>query len=188
MKRAAEISPSYKRARTDVDQIEKAHIENCYLIAANSPDPSTHSGVVITSRSGDIISTGFNNFPQNVKNMPDRLIRPLKYQYIEHAERNAIYEAARDGRSTKGGILYVNWLPCIECSRAIIQSGIKRVIVHKAGQDAFTNSRQSAENNWKSDHEKVINLLQEADVEFEWYTGNVAPGTTGKWSGKVHVF
>lgn len=62
---------------------------------------------------------------------PDRWHkRPEKYQWVEHAERNAIYNAAREGVSLKGAKAYLNWepVPCSECTRALIQAGIVEII------------------------------------------------------------
>jgi dCMP deaminase len=54
----------------------------------------------------------------------------LEYCQASHAERNAIYAAARLGHSVDGGAMYLNWIiPCFECCKGIINSGIKEVIV-----------------------------------------------------------
>ena len=68
-----------------------------------------------------IISVGCNTFP---KGFPHIQERPAKYSWIEHAERNAIYTAARNGVGLEGSSMYLNWYPCVPCARAIIQSGI----------------------------------------------------------------
>ena len=65
---------------------------------------------------------------------------------MEHAERNAIYNAARHGMSLNDCRLYVNFCPCGDCSRAMIQSGINEVIVHEEGQKAFLDSRNGSSN------------------------------------------
>lgn len=61
---------------------------------------------------------------------PERWERPAKYEWVEHAERNAVYNAARMGVSTKGCRAYLNWepRPCIECCKGFIQAGIIEVI------------------------------------------------------------
>ena len=61
--------------------------------------------------------------------MPERLERPEKYLWMEHAERNAIYNAARHGTQMQGCTLYVELLPCMDCARAIVQAGIREVVV-----------------------------------------------------------
>lgn len=61
---------------------------------------------------------------------PERWERPTKYEFVEHAERNAVYNAARVGISLDGCRAYLNWepTPCIECTKAFIQAGIAEVI------------------------------------------------------------
>ena len=61
---------------------------------------------------------------------PERWERPLKYDFVEHAERNAVYNAARVGIPLKGCRAYLNWepYPCKECAKAFIQAGIVEVI------------------------------------------------------------
>jgi len=56
--------------------------------------------------------------------------RPLKYSYVEHAERAAVYEAAKTGRETRGATLYVCWYACADCARAVIMAGVKEVVGH----------------------------------------------------------
>ena len=59
--------------------------------------------------------------------LSDRWERPQKYQYVEHAERNAIYNAARTGVPLNGCSAFVSLAPCADCARAMIQAGIVEV-------------------------------------------------------------
>jgi dCMP deaminase len=103
-------------------------------VREKSKDPSTKVGVVIVGPDKQIVSTGFNGFPRAVnESSSERWERPTKYDYVEHAERNAIYNAARHGIALRGCMLYMVGLgpptiPCFDCARAIIQSGITLVI------------------------------------------------------------
>lgn len=102
-----------------------------------SPDPSTQIGVcIVTSLGGPMcfgpakVICSCNHFPLGIA---PRLERPEKYVYIEHAERNAIYHAAKLGIALEGATLYMIGMgppsgPCDLCARAIIQAGIKRVV------------------------------------------------------------
>lgn len=74
-----------------------------------------------------IISDGFNGTPSGFKNCcedPDG----RTYPYVLHAEANAITKVARSNNSSEGSTLYVTTSPCMECSKLIIQAGIKRVV------------------------------------------------------------
>lgn len=99
-------------------------------VAKLSKDESTKLGAVIVGPDREIRSTGYNSFPRGANdNVPDRQLRPLKYKWIEHAERNAIYNAARMGTPLKFCTLYCAWPPCSDCARAIVQVGITVVVV-----------------------------------------------------------
>jgi dCMP deaminase len=103
-----------------------------WLYASMSKDESTQCGAVIvdpTTRS--IVAGGFNGPPRMLNDDEyTHLPRPGKYMVFEHAERNAIFNAARSGASLCGCSLYV--VPfglCADCARACIQSGIEVVNV-----------------------------------------------------------
>jgi dCMP deaminase len=76
-----------------------------------------------------VASRGIDSDPDEV---PERWSRDggVKYEWVEHGERNAIYNAARNGVSVRGATMYLNYAVecCCDCTRAIIQSGIKRVV------------------------------------------------------------
>ncbi len=94
-----------------------------------SKDRSFGVGCVIVGPDREIRSTGYNGFPREVDdNVEERHERPAKYAWTEHAERNAIYNAARMGTALKGCTMYVPWYPCMDCARAIIQSGISWLV------------------------------------------------------------
>ncbi|RRD80655.1 dCMP deaminase family protein [Alloprevotella sp. OH1205_COT-284] len=74
-----------------------------------------------------IISDGYNGTPSGFENVcEDR--EGLTHPYVLHAEANAITKIARSGNNSDGATLYVTDEPCIECSKLIIQAGIKRVV------------------------------------------------------------
>lgn len=85
-----------------------------------------------------VISIGINGTPSGFENecedtiqigYPDRPIYELHTKpYVLHAESNAITKCAKHGRATLGSTLYVTCSPCMECSKLIIQAGIKRVV------------------------------------------------------------
>jgi dCMP deaminase len=74
-----------------------------------------------------IISDGFNGTPSGFENVCEDENNVSK-PYVLHAEANAITKIARSNNSSDGATLYVTASPCMECSKLIIQSGIKRVV------------------------------------------------------------
>ena len=102
------------------------------LISSWSKDPSTKVGAVVVGPDKEIRSTGYNGLVRGVDDdIPERLERPTKYDFFEHAERNAVYNACSIGTSLKDCIIYVTSMPCPDCARAIIQAGIKMVVTYK---------------------------------------------------------
>jgi dCMP deaminase len=107
---------------------------NATLASKRSKDPNTQVGACIIDLSNNhIVSNGYNglprgcdddDFPWNRKTESDDLY-DTKYPYVVHAERNAIYNAER--KDLKNCELYVTLFPCNECTKSIIQVGIKRV-------------------------------------------------------------
>ena len=73
-----------------------------------------------------IISDGYNGTPSGFENICEE--NGVTKPYVLHAEANAISKVAKSGNSSEGATLYVTSSPCIECSKLIIQSGIKRVV------------------------------------------------------------
>jgi len=129
-----------------------------YLVASKSKDQSTHVGAVIVGPDREIRSTGYNSFARGINDdLPERQERPEKYFWFEHAERNAIYNAARMGLSTKDCIMYTNGVPCMDCARAIVQSGIRAVVVDQGWEEGKVDP-------WAEHVMRSMRLFEEAGV------------------------
>lgn len=126
-----------KEQELDVDAVNRAILGQCYRKASDSPDTSTQIGAVITNNRGSVqFSTlSFNGFVRGWSPTPADYERPRKYSVTEHAERRAIYHAARDGVCLYGSTLYSTWAACADCARAIVESGISRLVRHYPPQD-----------------------------------------------------
>lgn len=99
------------------------------LAAKRSKDPNTQVGACIVDANNIILSTGYNGFPYGCSDDDypwEREGDDTKYNYVVHAELNAILNAR--GKNLKGAKLYVDLFPCNECAKAIIQSGISEVV------------------------------------------------------------
>lgn len=139
------------------------YLNICEQIKLKSKDNSTKIGVVIVGPGNEIVSTGYNSFPRGIDDdRPERQERPEKYYWMVHAEQNAIYNAARIGVSTMGCTMYMSCgVPCPDCARGIINSGIKKIVVGggDAAKGAQFNDEQRA---------KVVQMFKEAGVEIEY--------------------
>ncbi len=109
---------------------DEYYLSICKIVATRSKDPNTQIGSVIVGPAHEIRTTGYNSFPRGIRDdVPERLERPTKYLWIEHSERNAICNAARCGTALDGCTLYVEIMPCMDCARAIVQAGIRQVVI-----------------------------------------------------------
>lgn len=128
-----------------------------------SKDLNTKVGCVIVSQDNDQLSQGYNDFPRGFFDDEDnklgRRSRPEKYLWTEHAERNAIYNAARNGVSLKGAKIYVVGVPCTACARGIRQSGITDVYI-PYGRIFSPNNKKK----WTEDAEYSKQLLSEVNI------------------------
>lgn len=133
-------------------------------VKLKSKDKSTQIGAVIVGKDKEIRSTGYNSFPRGLDdNKPERQERPEKYFYFEHAERNAIFNAARMGTPLDGTTIYLtSGLPCADCARAIINSGIKTVYCKSV---CTTKNKEK----WYESQEKALEMLKECGVEVIFY-------------------
>jgi dCMP deaminase len=97
-------------------------------VAQWSKDRSSKVGCVIV-KDRRIISTGYNGLPRGCNDdVEERHERPEKYNWFIHAEPNGIINAAREGVSTYGATMYLNWYPCDTCAGYVVQAGIKRLV------------------------------------------------------------
>lgn len=141
----------------------------CYGKALDSPDPSTQNAAVLChedewGRLTPFIETlACNDFPAGVVHSEARWERPLKYQFVEHAERNSIFKACRRGRCTTKTVMVCPWAACADCARAIVQAGVRKLITQ----------RHDDEDRWKASIDVAFTILAEGGVEVEFFEGKV---------------
>jgi dCMP deaminase len=142
------------------DKWDVRFLEAATLFSTWSKDRSTKVGAVVVGPKKEIRAIGYNGFPRGVDDtIEERHDRPAKYMYTEHAERNAVYNACYTGTSLDGCTIYVTHPPCADCARAIIQSGIRRVVV-------------PAENDlramWKDSSDSAGDMFDDSGVKLEF--------------------
>ena len=145
------------------DKRKKFFLELAYQVAkTHSQDKNTQVGAVIVDpkNGGKFLTLAGNCLPDRVIQLPERMDRPGKYQYFEHAERGAIYAAAKLGISLNGCWMFCPYFSCVECARAIINSGIKHVVGDKKLMD-MTPER------WRESIATAYTLFEEAGVTYE---------------------
>ena len=107
-------------------KFDKRYMEMAAVWAKNSYCKRLQVGALIV-KDKMIISDGYNGTPSGFENICEDETGATK-PYVLHAEANAITKVAKSGNSSDGATLYVTASPCLECSKLIIQSGIRRVV------------------------------------------------------------
>lgn len=130
-------------------ELDKRYMRMAFIWSENSYCQRRKVGALIV-KDKMIISDGFNGTPSGFANICEDENNKTK-SYVLHAEANAITKIARSNNSSLGATLYVTDAPCIECSKLIIQSGIKRVVYSR-----------------KYRLEDGLNLLQRAGIDIEY--------------------
>ena len=135
------VSKDNKQTKLDLRYLRMARIW-----AENSYCNRRQVGALVV-KDKMIISDGYNGTPSGFENQCEDCNNITK-PYVLHAEANAITKLARSNNNSDGATLYVTAAPCIECSKLIIQAGIKRVVYGE-----------------KYRLEDGINLLKKANIE-----------------------
>jgi dCMP deaminase len=139
---------------------EARFMELARHVATWSKDRSRQVGCVVVGSDHFVRALGFNGFPRGLDdNNEPRHQRPAKYLWTEHAERNAIYAAARNGISLAGTRMYLSWFPCVDCARAIVQAGIIELV---ALRPDLTDPQ------WGEGFAVSLELLREAHVSVRY--------------------
>lgn len=141
----------------------------------HSDDPQTKIAALLVNPQNQIIGQGANCLPQGVHAHAERLQRPGKYNYLIHAEQNAIANAAFNGHATANSTMYCPWAACTACARLIIQAGVRKVIVHK---DLLSKGH------WQAEIDMSLKMFQEAGIEYYAYAGAIG-GVSHTFNGEI---
>ena len=140
---------------------DRRFMELAEFVSLWSKDKSTQVGCVVVGPRKEIRAIGYNGFPRGANDeLEYRHERPLKYKWTEHAERNAIFNATLSATSLIGCRMYVPWFPCMDCARAIVQSGISELV---ALEPDLLDPR------WGEDFREALDLFSECGVAVRYY-------------------
>lgn len=109
------------------EQFDRSYLEMAKVWARNSYCTRRKVGAILV-KDRMIISDGFNGTPSGFENICEDKVTGKTKPYVLHAEANAISKIAKSGNNSEGATLYVTDAPCLECSKLIIQAGIRRVV------------------------------------------------------------
>jgi dCMP deaminase len=130
------------------------------LWSNRSHDSQTKCGCVLV-RNKTVLSTGYNGFISNIDDTQLPNTRPLKYDYIIHAEHNAILNCTRNGICTLGSTAYITSEPCNNCLQYMWQAGVNRVIYSDFSKP------QMVDNNKHNEIQKKLLKLMNEKYSFE---------------------
>ena len=129
-----------------------------------SKDPNKKvCALFVSPNSHQILSSGYNGMPRGINDTDKRWERPEKYKYVVHAETNGIYNACRNGVSLEDSICFITMFPCSNCTKALIQVGVKKIITKKP---RFEHER------WGDDYKYSTEMLDEAGIHIK-YLNNI---------------
>ena len=114
------VQPDY-----NMNKLDKVFINIAKETSTLSHCVRSKVGAVLV-KDGNIISFGYNGTPSGMDNSCEE--DNVTFPHVIHAECNAILKAAKTGNSVDGSTLYLTLSPCLDCSKLILQSGIKRVV------------------------------------------------------------
>jgi len=108
------------------DKLDRRYLRMARIWAENSYCERRKVGALLV-KDRSIISDGYNGTPSGFENICENEDNKTK-PYVLHAEANAITKVAKSNNNSEGSTLYITASPCMECSKLIIQAGIKRVV------------------------------------------------------------
>ena len=119
-----------------MDNIKQARYDDLYMdiakrVSQMSYDTDTKVGAILV-KDGNIISMGWNGTPAGFPNECKHSHTGTTLPYVIHAEANAICKLSRDGGNGLDSTLYTTLAPCMECTKLILQSGIREVVIEQA--------------------------------------------------------
>lgn len=154
-------------------------LRSAYYHAWNrSDDLSTKCGAYLCEDDLTPLCYGANTYPPGIDPALDVAgCRDRKLMFIEHAERDVIYTAAKVGLATEGLIMVCPWACCCDCGRAIVQAGIKKVIAHEQAY-RLTPMR------WVDSITTGIKILHYGGVEYELVDATIG-GVQALFNGHV---
>lgn len=137
----------------------KRFLSLAHEVSTWSRDPSTKVGSIIADADNNPLTLACNGFPRKIIDSKKRFNnKQIKHRIIKHAEENAVANCARIGVATKGCTIYITEHPCARCAGAIIQAGIKRIIISKKCLKSDFAIR------WKDDIKLAKEILKEAKI------------------------
>jgi len=127
-KKVGEWQEKY-RVKVQRPSWDEIWLAKAFLNSKRSHDGQTKCGCVLV-RDNVEVSGGYNGFIDDIDDsiLPNIRLDNAKYPWMMHSEENALLNAAKEGRATKGSICYVTGMPCLDCSMMLYRAGIVEIV------------------------------------------------------------
>ena len=160
--------------RIDVLSWDEYFMSMAHLSAKRSKDPNTQVGACIVNKDKRVVGLGYNGFPMGCDDelfpwQRDGQYLQTKYPFVVHAELNAILNSIQN---LEGCTIYVSLFPCNECAKAIIQSGIKKV-VYESDKYNGTENNIASKKMFNHAHVEYIQLKETVEVNVKILKGGI---------------
>lgn len=160
----------------DRDRIYLCDVWN--MASQYSTDPSTQVAAALVSWSGGVALAGWNEVPPQIGGKGYPKSRETKNFCTEHAERRVLYKAVANGLRTDCLQLYGTWAACADCSRAIIQFGVRRVVT-------FRGLVERTPLRWHDSVMEGLGMMQDAGITVIGWRGEIPTERIIRFNGEL---
>ena len=160
--------------------VDRMYLQDVWSIASNhSTDIRTQVGAaLVVPNGGGIVISGWNCIPDSIKVSKMNTNPDCKNFCTEHAERAVIFKAIKNKVPTEGLHLYSTWASCAECSRAIIQFGITRVVT-------FRRLVEKTSNEWEKSISAGIQMMVDSGIDVVGWVGDIKSDRNIRFGGQL---
>lgn len=160
--------------------IDRMHLQDVWRVASTySTDPRTQVGsALVLPGGGGILLSSWNRVPEAVRVTGTNLLPESKNYCTEHAERSVLFKAIKNGLPTKGLHMYCTWAACAECSRAIIEFGIGRVVTLRRLVEATSPQ-------WEPSICAGLQMMRDSGVDLVGWSGDLGSKQSIMFSGNI---
>lgn len=159
--------------------IDRMYLQDAIRAARPSTDPNTQVGCVLVSPVGaGVVIRSCNSVPDRLLNAGYPLCSEHKNYCTEHAERRVIFSAIKRSLRVEGMTMYCTWASCAECSRAIIEFGVNRVVT-------FSALVESTPDRWAESIEQGLRMMRDSGILVVGWRGDIGMPCSLRFNGKT---
>lgn len=159
--------------------VDRMYLQDAIRAAKQSSDPSTQVGSVLVVPTGlGVIVRSCNAVPQRLVDAGYPINQEEKNYCTEHSERRLLFDAARRSFSVSGLTMYCTWASCAECSRAIVDFGISRVVT-------FSALVERTPDRWRESISHGLRMMRDCGISVVGWRGDIGMRCEFRFNGKT---